>query len=58
MYKLVYSDCHTHIASKALENLEVQVNDLARKGFRPIGPAQLIKEDHGDFVAYITMTLP
>ncbi len=57
MYKLIYSDCHTHIASKALENLEAKVNDFAIKGFRPLGPAQLIKEDHGDFVAYITMVL-
>lgn len=57
MYKLVSSDCYTKTVSKALNNLEEKVSVLESKGFRVVGPAQVIKEDANNVVAYITMKL-
>lgn len=55
MYKILCSDCYTHIVAKALSDLEKQINDYEKKGYKAIGPAQVVKAEHNDVFAYITM---
>jgi len=53
MYKILCSDVYTHIVVKALANLETQMNEL--EGYQALGPAQVIKDEHNNVFAYITM---
>ena len=58
MCKFVCSDAvYTRDTSVALRNLQEKVSFLESKGFRALGPAQVIMETGGNVVAYITMQL-
>ena len=53
---IVYSDCYTHIVSKAIDNLQVKIDELEKQGYKVVGPAQVVKQEHNDLFAFVTMT--